>query len=380
MSSADLKSVQPSTLQASRPLVIAEIEQFGGAERSLLALSQWLYRNNLPSYLLTYHDHCGIARYANHPVTVVELKPGSGARRKIAALRHHLHERGSTRLMPLLSGYQPALHATLAGLRGFHDLMHDTPSLFSDGAARSFKNRLRIGLSNQIVGYGLRSGGQTIVTSEYLQSESRRDFGIQAHIARMGGLAGTTSMRLRTVQNKLRMISVCRIEANKRIDWMLTALAALERASRPLSTRIDWQLDLVGKGSLIDALQASAQSLGIADRIHFHGFVPDDQLEAIYEQAHLSLMPAIQGYGIPAIESIARGIPVLLHRESGVSDLLRETPWATVLYGAQADMPAALNAAIEGVLSASHHQVPAPVLPTEDQWAEQVARLCNWLA
>ena len=35
-------------------------------------------------------------------------------------------------------------------------------------------------------------------------------------------------------------------------------------------------------------------------------------------------MPAVQGYGIPAIESLQRGIPVLLHRESGVSDILLE--------------------------------------------------------
>ena len=45
------------------------------------------------------------------------------------------------------------------------------------------------------------------------------------------------------------MLSVCRIEANKRIDWILRSLAALERATPSLSSRANWRLDLAGKGS-----------------------------------------------------------------------------------------------------------------------------------
>jgi glycosyltransferase involved in cell wall biosynthesis len=175
------------------------------------------------------------------------------------------------------------------------------------------------------------------------------------------------------------MFSVCRIEANKRIDWIIRSLAELERAQAPLSSRIDWRLDLAGSGSLIPSLQAMAQDLGIGNRIHFHGFVSDEDLEQLYASAHLFLMPAVQGYGIPAIESLQRGIPVLLHRESGVSDILLDTPWATVLTGGEDRMTQALSSAIDGVLHGWHHAIPQPHLPTEAEWAEQVATLCGWL-
>jgi glycosyltransferase involved in cell wall biosynthesis len=175
------------------------------------------------------------------------------------------------------------------------------------------------------------------------------------------------------------MLSVCRVEANKRIDWILRALADLERTAPSLSSRVNWRVDLAGKGPLIPQLTELAASLGIAGRVHFHGFVPDSELQTLYDEAHLFLMPAVQGYGIPAIESLQRGIPVLLHRESGVSDILLETPWATVLTGGEDQMPAALSAAIDGVLTGRHHAVPPPSLPTEDGWAEQVARLCGWV-
>jgi glycosyltransferase involved in cell wall biosynthesis len=378
----------PTLSAGSRPIVMTEIEQFGGAERSIVALSRWLYQHNLPNHLVTYIDHCNLAQYATHPMQVIELRPAAGARKKIAALGHYFQHQPADAYKPLLSGYQPALHATIAGIRGFHTLMHDTPSLFGDLDTRSTRAKIRIAISNRIIGYGLRTGGNTIVTSEYLRSECRKDFNAEAKIVRMGGLSpapistltGTSTARLLPVNSRqLRLFSVCRIEANKRIDWIVRSLAELERGETPLSSRVDWQLDLAGKGSLILSLQEMANNLGIGNRIHFHGFVSDDDLEQLFARTHLLLMPAVQGYGIPAIESLQRGIPVLLHRESGVSDILLDTPWATVLTNGEAQMTAALQSAIDGVLQGKHHAVAQPHLPTEDSWAEQVARLCGWL-
>jgi glycosyltransferase involved in cell wall biosynthesis len=370
----------------SRAIFISEIEQFGGAERSIVALSRWLYQQHLPNHLVTYIDHCNLAQFATHPMQVVELKPAPGARKKIAALRHYFRQQQTSSPKPLLSGYQPALHATLAGMRGFHTLMHDTPSLFGDEGVRSTASRIRIAISNRIIGYGLRTGGNTIVTSEYLRSECRKDFNIEAKIARMGGLnsasdspSGAIPALIRPVDKQLHMFSVCRIEANKRIDWIIRSLAELERSETPLSSRMDWSFELAGSGSLIPSLRALAESLGIGDRVHFHGFVSDEGLERLFAQAHLFLMPAVQGYGIPAIESLQRGIPVLLHRESGVSDILLDTPWATVLTGNEEQLTGALRSAIDGVLQGRHHAVAQPNLPTEDTWAEQVALLCGWL-
>jgi len=373
----------------ARPIFIAEIEQFGGAERSLLALARYLSHHHLPSYLLTYWDHCNIAQYASFPLEVVALNPQPGMRNKVAALRDHFAKRSSDAPAPLCSGYQPALHATLAGLRGFHDLMHDTPSLFGDQQNRSLKGKLRIAISNRIIGWGLRSGGTTIVTSEYLRAECRRDFGVDAKIARMGGMNPASSQAASATplhhgpSDPLNMLSVCRIEANKRIDWMLRALGQLEQSAvsplrAPLSTLADWHLDLVGKGSLIPELTRLAESLGIGSRVHFHGFVSDQDLDPLYGNAHLFLMPAVQGYGIPAIESLERGIPVLLHRESGVSDILLDTPWATVLAGGEAELAPLLAEAVGGILKGSHLGVAPPALPTEDQWAQRVVELCTW--
>lgn len=362
----------------SRPILFTEIEQFGGAERAALALCRWLSQHGSECHIVAYDDRCGITAHAAFPLQVAELKPAGGAWSRISALRRYFAGRPAGAPQPLVSGYQPAMHATLAGLRGFHTLMHDTPSLFDAAGQRTMRRRL----SNRIVSTGLRSGGATVVTSEFLRDECWREFRLRAEIARMGGLAGTFT--LRQPGQTLRLLSVSRIEANKRIDWLLEALAALEGApiaplQAPLSQIVDWHFDVAGKGVALNELRALAERLGVAQRVQFHGFVPDANLEALYAGADVFLMPAVQGYGIPAIEALGRGIPVFLHRDSGVSDILLETPWATVMEGGKANTAEALAQSLDGVLRGRHLRAALPALPTEDAWAERVAQLCGWV-
>ena len=359
-------------------IFIAEVDAFGGAERSDLALSRWLHEHGIANRVLTYDDRVDLAKHVQHPLEVVQLEPKGGVRAKVTALQQHFAgQKQQPRL--IVSGYQPALHVTLAGARGFHCLMHDTAALLGDAGHRSLKSKLRLALSNFLIGIGLRSGGATIVTSEFLQAECQRDFHVKAQIARMGGLPAQGGFHERPFEGTLKLLSVCRIEANKRIDWMLEVLAALERGSPPLSAKADWRLDLAGKGSLITPLQQRAQELGIADRVSFLGFVSDDDLQALMSKAHLFLMPAVQGFGIPAVEALQAGIPVLLHRESGVSDILRETPWATVFEGGADAMVPALRAAIDGVIAGTQLGRPLPPISTEEQWAAKVAGYCGWV-
>lgn len=364
--------------ETSRAIVLTEVAEMGGAERSCLALGRWLHEHGMHSHFVTYEDRVNLERFAAYPVQVIQLKPRMDPIHKVRSLRHYFQSRPQAP-KPLMSGYQPALHTTLAGVRGFHCLMHDTPSLFSDGGkSNSIRRRLGRSVSDRITGYGLRSGGQTIVTSTYLCEETERVFGVKPAIARMGGLSQTNAFRLRPVTSSLRMLSVSRIETNKRIDWMVRALAALEDAAPSLSAKIDWRLDVAGKGSALESMKALAKKIGVEDRIHFHGFVSDEQLQDLYDAADLFLMPAVQGYGIPAIESLQRGIPLLLHRESGVSDILLDTPWATVVEGGENSMLPGLAAAIESVCQGRQLSVPLPLLPTEDSWAAEVARICRW--
>ncbi|MFC6646693.1 glycosyltransferase family 4 protein [Granulicella cerasi] len=362
----------------SVPLFASHLDVFGGAERSLLAFAAWLHAQERAVHLVTYTNRAEFAQYANFDLPIDVLHPQGGGPAKVKALRAYFLSKPEM-LPPLVSGYQPALHATYARIGKFHCLMHDTPVLFETAEHRdtSLKTRLRTAFSNKVVGFGLRHG-ETIVTSEFLQRDCLKEFGVHAKIARMGGMVSAAGFVRRRFEGELRLLSVCRIEANKRIDWMLNALSTLEQ--KGLSSQIPWRLDIVGKGSQLDEMRERTAALGLSDRIVFHGFVSDDGLAEFYDRAHLFVMPAVQGYGIPAVEALARGIPVLLHRDSGVSDILLDTPWASVLHGGEEELAPKLEAMLH-YLAANEQMAapPPPELPTEDAWAARVARICGYV-
>ena len=52
--------------------------------------------------------------------------------------------------------------------------------------------------------------------------------------------------------------------------------------------------------------------LNLKDKVHFAGFVPDEDLPAFYNQAELLLFPSLyEGFGIPVLEAMACGCPVV---------------------------------------------------------------------
>jgi len=76
-----------------------------------------------------------------------------------------------------------------------------------------------------------------------------------------------------------------------------------------------------------------SNSLGLGDAVIFHGFVTDEQLKDLYEKSHVFLMPARQGYGLPAIEALYQKLGLVVSEESGVIELLENTNWVTIARG-----------------------------------------------
>lgn len=82
-------------------------------------------------------------------------------------------------------------------------------------------------------------------------------------------------------------------------------------ALRALETLPDLELQCVGGGHL-----SPNELAGISDnarrRVRHLGFVSDEQLNTLYNQAHCLLYPsAYEGFGIPVLEAMRAGCPVV---------------------------------------------------------------------
>lgn len=78
-----------------------------------------------------------------------------------------------------------------------------------------------------------------------------------------------------------------------------------------------------GSGDMNNQIIEQAADLGIADRVLFTGFLRGGDLKNIYKIADLYVMPSVsEPFGITSLEAVASGTPVLISKQSGVSEIL----------------------------------------------------------
>jgi len=105
------------------------------------------------------------------------------------------------------------------------------------------------------------------------------------------------------------VLSVARLEKNKRVDLAVRAMAHLPSHLR---------LVVVGDGSFREFVEKAAEESGASDRITFAGAVSDDALVALYRDALcLVYVPYDEDYGLATLEAFLAQKPVITARDSG---------------------------------------------------------------
>lgn len=78
-----------------------------------------------------------------------------------------------------------------------------------------------------------------------------------------------------------------------------------------------------GSGDMEHQIIRLASELGLGDKIIFAGFVRGDDLLKLYRAADLYVMPSVsEPFGLTALEALANGTPILVSKQSGVSEVL----------------------------------------------------------
>jgi glycosyltransferase involved in cell wall biosynthesis len=105
------------------------------------------------------------------------------------------------------------------------------------------------------------------------------------------------------------VLSVARLERNKRVDLIVRAFAHLPS---------HLTLVLVGEGSHRPLIEREAEDLGVRDRVRFAGAVTDDELVDLYRDALcLVYVPYDEDYGLATLEGFLAERPVVTAHDSG---------------------------------------------------------------
>lgn len=105
------------------------------------------------------------------------------------------------------------------------------------------------------------------------------------------------------------VLSVARLEANKRVHLAVEAMALLPPHLR---------LVVVGEGSQRAAIERAAEKAGVTDRVALLGAVGDDELVSLYREALcLVYAPYDEDYGLATLEAFLAEKPVITASDSG---------------------------------------------------------------
>ena len=92
-----------------------------------------------------------------------------------------------------------------------------------------------------------------------------------------------------------------------------------------LPAELDAKVEIVGGGDQKRNLEHLAAELGIADRVHFTGYVTDDELREAYHRASVLAMPSIaELQSIVTMEAMASALPVVAANAMALPHLVHD--------------------------------------------------------
>ncbi|WP_374685574.1 glycosyltransferase family 4 protein [Promineifilum sp.] len=151
--------------------------------------------------------------------------------------------------------------------------------------------------------------------------------GVNPRFRPVRDLAALAAVRARYgLGNRPYVLTVGTVQPRKNYEMLVRAFA-------PLAERHPHTLVIAGgRGWLVEGLLAEIARLGLGDRVQLAGFVDDADLPALYSAADLFVFPSLyEGFGLPLLEAMACGAPVVTSDASSLPEVVRTDGAAAAL-------------------------------------------------
>lgn len=204
-----------------------------------------------------------------------------------------------------------------------HDLIFDRyPAYMPQAHARPYY-RLLMTLS-------ARKAARVVAVSEATAADLHRFYDIASAKVTVAGEAADPTMRRLDDQDALRRL---RRAYDLQRPFLLVVgarrphknLARLVKAFARVSPDLPHDLVFVGNADerFSDDARETTRQLGLNGRVRFVGWVPEADLPGLYTLADAVAVPSlIEGFGLPALEAMACGAPLLAHNDSSLPEVV----------------------------------------------------------
>jgi len=366
------------------------VSTFGGIERLIVDLTCFLNKRGQDLTLIAFQNAVDFAQYGAEGLKIQTLPCRRNLRSEVAAFSRFVQQHDIRSSQILAMEMRGAMYAGMALPAGYSLHIADPPGLlpndltkYSFSLARNYPERkidcsLATRARGQFIHWltrrGVRKARHAITMTQRNVEELHAAYGVEFSKVPPGVRIPNAVSRKSKSNGPIRFLSVCRLEKSKRIDAIIRALAALVK-DRQTDSRSEMTLQIVGEGSQAEHLKDLSRNCGIESLVEFAGLVSDEELEKAYAESDIFVMPAKQGYGLPGLESLARGLQLIVHRESGVTEFLTNTPQVQIIDNVDSSLTEAMKQAAL-MAKKSHHDTPS--VPTSDEWASRIVQLAGW--
>lgn len=182
---------------------------------------------------------------------------------------------------------------------------------------------------NRTTEFAAKHASHLIAVSEFTKQDLVRKLGVSAERITVvyEGVDAQQNHRptddyIKDIKKKYRLnqpyiLFVGTIQPRKNLVRLIEAFAQLKDKHPHL------QLVLAGnRGWLSEDIYAAPQQLGVADRVKFLGYIDEGDKPALYAGAELTaLLSLFEGFGLPILESMACGTPVIASDSSSLPEV-----------------------------------------------------------
>jgi glycosyltransferase involved in cell wall biosynthesis len=172
--------------------------------------------------------------------------------------------------------------------------------------------------------YGMQEADVVLCVSELIKQRCMHQYGVPEHKIRVLHNAATpmnANMEVPLIKINAKdkiVLFAGRMTLQKGPDYFVKA------ARMVVDKDPHVKFVMAGTGDMLHRMIELSADLGMADKFIFPGFYTREQAEKLFAMADVFVMPSVsEPFGIVPLEAMQKNTPVIVSRQSGVSEILR---------------------------------------------------------
>ena len=169
---------------------------------------------------------------------------------------------------------------------------------------------------------------EVIVNSNFMKNDIQRSFGLPydkinvipngINLNNYVGVERDYNFRRQyAMDNEKMILYVGRLVYEKGIQHLIAAMPKI------LDHYHDAKLVIAGKGGMLEELRQQANSMGLADKVYFTGYLDSKKVPKMYKCADVAVFPSTyEPFGIVALEAMLAGVPTVVSDTGGLGEII----------------------------------------------------------